>query len=117
MTRLGAPAPELQVPIYDRDGLVGYADFGWLRYGVLAEFDGELKYGADNPRGRDPAEVVYREKLREDRMRRQCRRFIRFGWRDLEKPERLARLLVDAGLPLDRGARASELRPPVRAPG
>jgi hypothetical protein len=34
------------VPIYDIQGLVGYADFGWLPLKVLGEFDGRIKYGA-----------------------------------------------------------------------
>lgn len=108
--RLGAPRPALQVALRDRDGLIGYADFCWPEYGVVGEFDGMLKYGADNPSGRAPADVVYREKLREDRIRRVTGGFFRLGWRDLDDPARVAALLSGAGVPLDRHGAAPDLR-------
>lgn len=113
--RLGAPEPELQAPMWDDQGLVGYADFFWREYGVVGEFDGQLKYGADNPSGRAPEDVVYREKLREDRIRRVVRQFIRFGWAEANDPPRMARLLADAGVPLDRARAWPALRPLVPA--
>ncbi len=117
MMRLGAPAPVLQAPIYDAAGLIGYSDFLWLEYGVIGEFDGFLKYGADNPSGTSASRVVYDEKLREDRMRRVGHTVIRFGWRDLEQPQRLARLLHGAGIPLHQRDAWPELRHIVRAAG
>jgi hypothetical protein len=111
--RLGAPEPELQAAMRDDQGLIGYADFFWREYGVVGEFDGRLKYGADNPSGRAPEDVVYREKLREDRIRRVVRQFIRFGWGEANDPPRMARLLVDAGVPLDRASAWPALRPLV----
>lgn len=110
MLRMGAPHPLLQVPFYDSRGLAGIGDFFWREYGVLAEFDGRVKYSADNPSGLTPEEVVYREKLREDRLRRLCRIFVRFGWADLREPGRLAHLLRSAGVPFDRRAAWPEFR-------
>ncbi|GAA1849772.1 hypothetical protein ACFQZV_07455 [Microbacterium koreense] len=100
MLRLGAPPPELQAPMWDDDGLIGYADFFWREHGVVGEFDGKLKYGADNPSGRPPEDVVYREKIREDRIRAVTAGFFRCGWADVNDPRRLERLLRAAGLPL-----------------
>jgi hypothetical protein len=111
--RLGAPPPELQAAIWDEAGLIGYADFFWRDFGVIGEFDGRLKYGADNPSGRAPADVVYREKLREDRMRRVSSGFIRLAWADLEHPPRVAHLLHSAGIPLERARAWREMRPYV----
>lgn len=109
--RLGAPAPELQAAIWDERGLVGYADFFWREFGVVGEFDGRLKYGADNPSGRAPADVVYREKLREDRIRRVSSGFVRLAWTDLGDPPRVARLLRSAGIPLEPARAWREMRP------
>ena len=105
--RLGAPRPELQTAHRDDAGLIGYSDFFWRDLGVVGEFDGRLKYGADNPSGLPPEEVVYREKRREDRLRRVVRHVFRFGWDELQDPPRLAGLLQAAGIPLDRRLRAS----------
>lgn len=114
MLRLGAPRPVLQTPHRDASGLIGYSDFWWPEHGVLGEFDGRLKYGADNPSGRRPEDVVYREKVREDRLRRIAHRFVRFGWSDLQDPPHFARLLRDAGLPLEPAAAWPALRGAVR---
>lgn len=108
--RLGAPRPDLQVALHDRDGLIGYGDFAWPEYGVVGEFDGRLKYGADNPSGRSPEEVVYREKVREDRIRRVSAGFFRLGWKDLDDPSRVAEILTHAGLPLHRARAEPALR-------
>ena len=102
MLRLGAPPPELQTPVWDEDGLIGYADFFWREHGVVGEFDGKLKYGADNPSGRPPEGVLYREKIREDRIRAVTAGFFRCGWADVNDPHRLERLLLRAGVPLAR---------------
>ena len=65
LIRGGVPPLDLQVPVYDEEGLVGYADFGWD--GVLGEFDGKGKYSL---RGEGKvADVLWNEKRREDRMR------------------------------------------------
>lgn len=108
--RLGAPPPALQAALRDERGLIGYADFFWPQLGVVGEFDGRLKYGADNPSGAPPEVVVYREKMREDRIRRVSAGFFRFGWAELVDPPRLAALLRGVGVPLERSSAWPELR-------
>lgn len=116
MLRLGAPRPMLQTPHRDADGLIGYSDFWWPEYGVIGEFDGRIKYGADNPAGLPPEEVVYREKLREDRLRR-IATVIRFGWKELQDPPRFAGMLRAAGLPMTHpSARRPRAGASVRTP-
>lgn len=70
LIRAGLAPLDLQVPVHDADGLVGYADFGWD--GVLGEHDGRGKYGIGVDT--DPQEagrILWREKQREDRFRDQ----------------------------------------------
>jgi hypothetical protein len=115
MIRLGAPPPFLQTPHRDVDGLIGYSDFWWPEYGVIGEFDGRMKYGADNPAGLRPEEVVYREKLREDRLRR-IATVIRFGWADIHDPPRFAGILRASGLPLSPSTMRRPSGPPASPP-
>lgn len=81
----GVPPTDLQVPVYDEEGLIGYADFGWP--GVLGEFDGKSKYGID---GEERAvDAVWKEKRREDRMR-VGHEVVRWSVADLYRPAVLA---------------------------
>jgi len=78
-----------QVSIYDEsDRLVGVGD--WLVDGkIITEFDGRMKYGLD---GLDPAalsERLWREKEREDALRRLGYEIVRIVWADLYHPERI----------------------------
>lgn len=85
--RLGLPAPALQVRVRRPDGtLVGRCDFGWEELGTLGEFDGRVKYGANAPSGRSPADVVFVEKVREDEMRDLGWQMARWTWPDLSTP-------------------------------
>ena len=112
MFRLNLPRPELQVPVEDGDGLIGVADFGWP--GVVGEFDGRRKYGvAPDADPTQAAEVLWREKRREDRFRRQVR-VARWIWADANDDGRLAGILAEQGIRpmarntwLDLGAVAS----------
>jgi hypothetical protein len=62
------PRPELQVEIWIDGRLVKVVD-GWLPHVAIAfECDGKVKY-TDPYRGRDPAEVLWREKRAEDLLR------------------------------------------------
>jgi predicted transcriptional regulator of viral defense system len=64
----GLPLPELQVEIYDEQGLVGRVDAWYEEAAVAVEIDGKIKYL--EPRdGRTPAEVAWEEKRREDALR------------------------------------------------
>lgn len=81
----GLPAPELQVEVYDADGLVGRSDFMWKQFMTIAEFDGRLKYASADPG------VLYAEKRREDRLREAGYEVVRFSWYDIiERPEWVA---------------------------
>ena len=67
----GLPAPDLQFHVYDDRGrLVGITDMVWHQHRLLGEFDGKVKYGRLLAPGEDPGEVVFREKRREDDLRR-----------------------------------------------
>ncbi|PJJ61859.1 hypothetical protein [Compostimonas suwonensis] len=99
MHQLGFDPPELQHPVHDADGLIGEVDFFWPELGLVVEFDGFQKYSRpEYLQGRTPAEVVWAEKLREDRLRALGLRVIRIVWSDLLSPERLRLLLERAGL-------------------
>ncbi len=103
MYLLGLPRPELQVPLEDADGAFGLADFGWP--GVVGEFDGRVKYRV--PVDAEPEEagvVLWREKLREDRIRR-FSRVARWVWAEAMSPSLLAGILAEQGVRPDPGAR------------
>jgi hypothetical protein len=73
--------------------------------GVVGGFDGKAKYVDAGIRGDITAdEAVYREKLREDRIRALGFGFARWSWADVDNPDRLRRKLLAAGLrPRNRG--------------
>jgi hypothetical protein len=79
---------ESQVVITDADGFVARVDF--VVEGVVLEFDGEVKYGRVRDRSDeqpdDPAEVLWLEKRREDRVRRLGYPFERVIWSELDRP-------------------------------
>lgn len=97
--QLGFPAPTLQHPFVDEQGRIE-PDFTWRDFGVAGEFDGKVKYTRAEMTLGDPSDVVWREKKREDRLRRQVRTVVRIVTDDVRHPERLRRLLLGAGLPL-----------------
>lgn len=77
---LGFPKPELQIPLYDDAGLMGYPDFLWEEERVIGEADGLLKYRVDGePELRD-RDALAREKQREDRFRDGGYEVFRFTW-------------------------------------
>jgi hypothetical protein len=100
----GLPAPVCQYPIRDLAGRVfATVDFAWPEYGVYLEFDGKVKYSALLRDGETPADAVFREKKREDRIRELtgwiC---IRITWADLFDPIGTAariRRILEANLP------------------
>ena len=92
----GLPRPDLQVKVEDEDGLAGYTDFGWP--GVYGEFDGRVKYRV--AAGADPeqaSEALWREKRREDRIRRRGR-LARWGWADARDEHPLLGVLAEQGV-------------------
>jgi hypothetical protein len=96
--QLGFHRPIQQAEFRDEAGSM-FTDFYWPSVNVAAEFDGKIKYTSEELTGGDPAVVLWREKQREDRLRRQVTRVVRIIRPDLARPPRLARLLDNAGIP------------------
>lgn len=90
MVEQGLPVPELQVEIAGPDGFEARVDFLWQDAMVVGEFDGAMKYGRSLRPGEDLGEAVFREKIREDRLRELGYIVVRWVWADLLHPERLA---------------------------
>jgi hypothetical protein len=87
----GLPLPDLQRDVYDGGRLVATTDFAWDEYKLFGEFDGKEKYLRYLRPGESPGDAVFREKKREDLIRRLTGwRFIRLTWADLYVPERTA---------------------------
>lgn len=61
-------------------------DFFLDESNVVGEFDGRVKYGRLVPSGDTPADVLWREKLREDRLRDAGYEIARWTWADLRIP-------------------------------
>ncbi|GAA2079845.1 hypothetical protein GCM10009840_13920 [Pseudolysinimonas kribbensis] len=96
--RIGLPSAILQQPFPRSAGGCWLVDFWWPEFGLIGEFDGRQKYLDPAFRdGRSADEVVYDEKRREDELRRQCRAFVRWGWREARNPASLAALLRSVG--------------------
>lgn len=96
--RQGLPRPEPQFDIYDERGTwIARVDFAWPKHKVFVEFDGKAKYQSLLQPGEDPGDVVFREKKREDLIRRvtgwTC---IRLTWADLYAPEATAARILHA---------------------
>ncbi len=92
--RLGLPAPELQYEVRAAGELIGVCDFVWPGAGVIVEFDGKEKYLKHLRPGETPGDAVFREKRREDALRRVTGwTVIRLTWADLERPHRIVAIL------------------------
>ncbi|RFA18285.1 type IV toxin-antitoxin system AbiEi family antitoxin domain-containing protein [Subtercola boreus] len=101
----GFEVPELQREYFDADGFIGATDFAWPGYRLVGEVDGRQKYlKPEYLKGRTPGEVVYEEKVREDRLRALSLGVVRWDWWRAIDPARLHPFLRAAGVPL-RAAR------------
>lgn len=100
MFQLGVAKPELQVEFHDADGFIGRSDFWFGEVSLIGEFDGQLKYRVEP--GMSPeeaADVVWREKRREDRLRAGGSRSVgRWVWVDALDPARFEKVLRRIGL-------------------
>lgn len=86
---LGLERPELQVELSDARGQMR-VDFLFRDRWTIVEVDGKCKYGSD-------PDAVWREKKREDRLRRLGYEVVRLTYADLEGPPELVRaMLLDA---------------------
>ena len=95
---LGFEEPELQVAFRDSEGEI-IPDYYWRSIRHAAEFDGKVKYTRVEFTNGDPAEVVWKEKKREDRLRRLVSGVSRILTHDVAYPARLEALLLAAGVP------------------
>ncbi|WP_141281085.1 hypothetical protein [Pseudonocardia hydrocarbonoxydans] len=96
IARAGLPVPHLQREVSSGQVWLGRVDFAWP--GVVGEFDGRVKYGKYLRPGQDPGDAVFAEKQREDRIRDEGLRVVRWIWDELrrfgEVSERLRRALA-----------------------
>lgn len=90
----GLPMPRLQFEVYGGGRLVGITDFAWPEHGLLGEFDGRVKYGRLLRPGETAGDAVFREKRREDELRRVTGwRMVRLTWDDLGQRRRTAEMI------------------------
>ncbi|MFW5898866.1 MAG: hypothetical protein ACOCUN_00200 [Jiangellaceae bacterium] len=84
---VGLPQPELQVEFHSESGLfVARSDFYFREQRTVGEFDGKEKYQKYLAPGEQPGDVVWREKRREDSLRRLGNEVERAIWADLDRP-------------------------------
>lgn len=110
MVLLSIPRPDLQVA-FPRGDMPGedIVDFDWPELGRAGEFDGRVKVLDERMTGgRSAADVVWDEKVREDRVRRHRPGIARWGWDVAMSRNRLAVVLAQSGIhPLRPGSRRS----------
>lgn len=81
----GLPRPVTQFVVEDHDGLlIARTDLGFPEYCHVAEMDGLAKYHRHVRPGETPADVIVREKIREDRIRAQGYGVTRALYRDVQ---------------------------------
>jgi hypothetical protein len=91
LNRWGLMPTDLQFEVLGADGArVGRTDFVWEDRRVVGEFDGRIKYGRLLRPGQDAGDAVYREKLREDAIRDEGWRVVRWVWAEFAAPHRFA---------------------------
>ncbi|WP_022911108.1 type IV toxin-antitoxin system AbiEi family antitoxin domain-containing protein [Aestuariimicrobium kwangyangense] len=102
---LALPEPLQQFEIRDQHGrIIGASDFAWESEGVLGEYDGEGKYCELARPGESPADVVRREKRRQEAMETEGWVFARWGKEELARPHLLRdRILAAFRIAAGRG--------------
>lgn len=91
MIREGVPRPELQFRVRGPTGaVVARTDFRWRGFNTVGEFDGAQKYGRSLRPGQSAGDALFREKVREDRIRELGFHVVRWTWGELEDPGALA---------------------------
>ena len=101
MRLIGCPSPELQVSFSDHEGYIGDGDFYWRNWRIVGEADGRAKYlDAALRNNRPAAEVVMKEKTREDRIRALGESVTRWPWEVGVDPMLLKGHLRRAGIPI-----------------
>lgn len=94
--------PELQRRHSDHRGFIGRSDFFFPEVEAAGEFDGRIKFLDPRYAPDGAGESLYREKVREDRMRAVTKGFARWGWAEARDARRLAPVLRAAGVPVPR---------------
>lgn len=90
---LDLPTPDLQVDLGDVEGWIARVDLYFRQYWTALDVDGKVKY--TDPYG--PAEdVIWKEKLRQERLRRAGIQVVRLLWTALENPQLVRRMIHDA---------------------
>lgn len=90
----GIPRPLQQYRLVVPGRGTYFGDFYWPEWDLLGEADGRRKYEKDAERdGRDPRDVLWAEKVREDAIRSRVRRFARWTWADAVDGHALARII------------------------
>ncbi len=86
LCRAGLPAPVTQWPVLDEAGAAHRVPptSAGRELRTVGEFDGRVKYGRLLRPGQDPGDVVFAEKVREDRLRDQGLAVVRWTWTDLD---------------------------------
>ncbi|HKT58319.1 MAG TPA: hypothetical protein VJR25_16275 [Microbacterium sp.] len=100
LVQLGYPVPTLQARVRGQKGAYLFLDMLLEDLGVIAEFDGMVKYSdPEMLGGRSTAEAVLDEKAREDWIRGVTgMRVVRWGWEDIASVDTLRRRLRAFGL-------------------
>lgn len=99
MIALAVPLPVLQEEFFDENGFVGRTDFWWPELGLCGEFDGFVKFGREvTGSDEDAREALWKEKQREDRLRRLGNDMARWTWDEAYRLETFARLMASVGL-------------------
>ncbi len=94
---VGLPTPSLQRRVFGSGGeSLGRVDFDFPGTAVVGEFDGKVKYGKYPKPGQDASDVLYREKIREDRIRDTGLVVVRWVWADLSRPLVLRSRIAEA---------------------
>jgi len=102
------PRPILQLDVHDIWGRkLGRSDYSWHGGRLLGEFDGKIKYGRLLKPDESPGYAVFKEKLREDALRDNGSRVVRWVWAELAQPylvvERIRRAYASVKRDIDRG--------------
>lgn len=94
MHRAGVPPPIPQYEIFDANGeFVARTDFGWPEFKLVGEMDGEAKYSDLLRPGESAAQVLMREKQREEAIRQAGFWPVRWGWNTACDPDALGQLI------------------------
>jgi hypothetical protein len=95
---LNVPMPVLQRRFVDREGEL-FTDFYWLEFDSIGEFDGKQKYFQPRYAAHlSPEQILWKEKLRQDRLIAFTPRIARWGWAIANDPRSLVARLATIGV-------------------